>query len=399
MIDPLATILGRLDRSAQPRPEFAETLLSRLVEELGDGVQAPAPKPWRARLQLPRGRSGKHATWRPRRVLVLVALLALTFVLMAAVAYALGHPLIEFSSAPHAPQPVIKEFSSLSLGAPPGMDPRVTARETRLVGKIEGHTLWVAPTEHGGLCHEWSGASGGCDALGTVPLSVTWATGPTAPSSQPSIVSVAGFAHARWVDEIEIELDDDSTVHPQVVWISPPIDAGLYYYRAPQGRAIEAVAALNEGEVVARESARGGAAPGPHAFADLSKRDRVAEIQTDEGAAVLWTAPTKTEGRCAWLEFGDEELEVTPCFPKGYEHQVGAGFNVYRLGGVSILAGHCGYRAVRFFHRDRSVRTVPCSDGLVFQKLESADTAGDMGFLNANGQLQPHSRFRVPQPR
>ncbi len=151
-VDPVVGILGGLDRPVQPRPEFAETLLSRLVEELGDSVQAPAPKPWRARLQLPRMRSRKHATWRPRRVLVLVALIVLTFVLMAAVAYALGYPLIQFSSAPHAPQPVIKEFSSLPLGAPPGMDPRVTARETRLVGKIEGHTLWVAPTKPGGLC-------------------------------------------------------------------------------------------------------------------------------------------------------------------------------------------------------------------------------------------------------
>ena len=66
--------------------------------------------------------------------------------------------------------------------------------------------------------------------------------------------------------------------------------------------------------------------------------------------------------------------------------------------GVSILAGECGYAAVRFIHRDRSVRTVSCSDGLVFQKLEPADTAGEMGFLDANG-LPLHSRFRVPQPR
>ncbi len=114
------------------------------------------------------------------------------------------------------------------------MDPRVTARETRLVGKIEGHTLWVAPTKHGGLCYESSEASGGCDALGTVPLGVTWATGLTAPSSQPSIVSVEGFAHASWVDEVEIELDDHSTVHPQLVWISPPIDAG-FSTTAPPG--------------------------------------------------------------------------------------------------------------------------------------------------------------------
>jgi hypothetical protein len=397
-IDPLAAILGALDRPVQPRPEFAETLLSRLVEELGDGAQTPTRKPWRARLKLPRRRSGESATWRPRRVLLLVVLLVLTFVLMAAVAYALGHPLIDFSSAPHAPQPVVKDFSSLSLGAPPGMDPRVDASETRLVGKIEGHTLWVAPTKHSGLCYEWSEAGGGCDALGTAPLSVAWGVR-TRPYPQPSIVSVEGFAHARWVDEVEIELDDHSEIHPQVIWISPPIDAGFYYYRAPQGRVIEAVAALKEGEVVARETEAGSAPPEPHPFADLSKRDRVTEIQTDEGVAILWTAPTKTEGRCAWLEFRGEERAVTPCFPKGYEHQAGAGYNVYQLGGVSVLAGHCGYGAVQFIHRDRSVRTVPCSDGLVFEKLESADTAGEMGFLDANGQLLPHSRSPVPQPR
>jgi hypothetical protein len=397
-IDPLAAILGTLDRPVQPRPEFAQTLLSRLVEELGDGAQTPTRKPRQARLRLPQGRSAEHATRSPRRVLVLVALLVLAFVLMAAVAYALGHPLIDFSSAPHAKEPVVREFSSLfSVGAPPGMDPQVTAGETRLVGKIEGHTLWIAPTKHGGLCYVWSKASGGCDALGTVPLGVTWAGGSTGPSSQPSLVSVEGFAHARWVDEVEIELGDHSTVRPQLVWISPPIDAGFYYYRAPQGRAIEAVAALKEGEVVARESAPGGAAPGPHPFADLSKRDRVAEIETDEGTAILWTAPTKTEGRCAWLEFGDEELAVTPCLPKGYEHQVGAAYAVHRLGGVSILAGECGYSGVQFIHRDRSVRTVPCSDGLVFQKLESADTAGEMGFLDANGHLLPRSRHPVRQ--
>jgi hypothetical protein len=397
-IDPLAAILSGLDRPVQPRPEFAETLLSRLVEELSGGAQAPARKPWRARLRLPLRRSGEHTSWRPRRVLVLAGLLVLTFVLIAVAAYALGYPLINFSSAPHAAQPVVKDFSSLfSLGAPRGMDPRVDASETRLVGKIEGQTLWVAPTKHGGLCYVWSKTGGGCDALGTVPLDVAWLVR-TRPYPQPSIMSVEGFAHARWVDEVEIELDDHSAVHPQLIWISPPIGAGFYYYRAPQGRAIEAVAGLKEGEVVARETAAGRAALGPHPFADLSKRDRVTEIQTDEGVAILWTAPTKTEGRCAWLEFGGEERAVTPCLPKGYEHQAG-GYLVYRLGRISILAGQCGDGAVQLIHRDRSVRTVPCSDGLVFEKLESADTAGEMGFLDANGQLLPHSRSPVPQPR
>jgi len=86
-IDPLAVILGGLDHPVQPRPEFAETLLSRLAEELG-GTQAPARK---ARLRLPRRRFGEHVTRRPRRVLVLVAFIVLAFVLITAVAYALGN--------------------------------------------------------------------------------------------------------------------------------------------------------------------------------------------------------------------------------------------------------------------------------------------------------------------
>ena len=374
-------LIGRLAR-ANPIPEAAVAALNADLQ--GQTLALPRLTPQRRR--------------RPRKLLVAAALVV-GAALLAGPALASKFGAIDFSSAKPAPSRVVKDFDSLfKEGAPAGMDPRVIAGQTRRAGEIAGHTLWVAPTKLGGLCYEWSEASGGCDTLGTVPLGVTWASGPTARSSQPSIMSVEGFAHARWVDEVEIELDDHSTIHPQLIWISPPIDAGFYFYRASKGRAIEAVAALKKGEVVARERAPGAGPPGPHPFADLSKRHRMAEIQTDEGAATLWTAPTKTEGRCTWLEFRGEEFPVVPCLPKGYEHQVGAGIAVYLLGGDSILAGECGYSAVQLIHRDRSVRTVPCFDGLVFLKLESADAAGDIGFLDANGQPLPNARGPVPRP-
>ena len=44
--DPVVAILGSLERPVQPRPEFAEGLLSRLLEELGD-ARAPARGRWR----------------------------------------------------------------------------------------------------------------------------------------------------------------------------------------------------------------------------------------------------------------------------------------------------------------------------------------------------------------
>jgi hypothetical protein len=73
-VDPVAAILGGLDRPVQPRPEFAETLLSRLLEELGE-VHAPARKPRQMRLRLPRILHG--APPRLRLVLIVLALLLL----------------------------------------------------------------------------------------------------------------------------------------------------------------------------------------------------------------------------------------------------------------------------------------------------------------------------------
>lgn len=252
-IDPLTATLSSIDRPVRPRPEFADLLLSRLLEELGAGAQPQARTPWWARLS--GRRSSRGTIKRPRSALVLVGLIMLAFVLVAAAAYALGHPLIDFSSAPHAPQPVVKQFSSLSVDAPPGMDPRVKASETRIVGKIERHTLWVAPSDGGHFCYIWAKASGGCEQDIFNRLSVSWGTGLTLPSSQPVIRIVEGYARSRWADEVEIELDDHSTVHPQMLWVSAPIDAGFYYYRAPPGRAIEAVTALRDGKVVAHDEA------------------------------------------------------------------------------------------------------------------------------------------------
>jgi hypothetical protein len=73
-VDPVATILSGLDRPVQPRPEFAETLLSRLVEELG-GAEAPARKPRRTRLWPPRILPA--APPRLRLLLIVLALLLL----------------------------------------------------------------------------------------------------------------------------------------------------------------------------------------------------------------------------------------------------------------------------------------------------------------------------------
>jgi hypothetical protein len=335
-------------------------------------------------------RSWGLAPSRKRRGLLLIGLVALTFVLVVATAYALGHPLVDFSSSPPASPRVVREFDSLSEGAPPGMDPRVAAEDTRFVGELGGHKLWVAPTKSGGFCHEFSEATGGCDALGTVPLSVTWGGGLAGPT-------VAGHANARWADAVEIELDDGSVIHPHVIWISPPIDAGFFYYRAPEGREVDTVRALQGGDVMTAQTKMGLPA-GPHPFADLSKRERIAEIETNDGPVTLWAAPTKTEGRCTWLEHQGRELPVGACLPKGYEHQAGLSYVVHAFGGHTILVGGCGYGAVQFVHGDGSVRTVDCDDGVLFVDLQAADAAGELRTLDASGRPVPRSSTLVPPP-
>jgi hypothetical protein len=387
-------VLRRLAASNPVPAELVEEL-SRILRDQRPDLSAPP-------------------TREPHRRTLLVAALVAIAALVAGPALALKFGVIDFSAAPPAPAHVVTQFESLSQGAPPGMDPAVHGAETRTVGELGGHTLWVAPTNEGGLCYELAESTGGCDKFGTVPLSVSWGSdsaprqAPPARSSHArpsrarpnvspprSFQRVDGYAHARWADEVEVKLDDGSLAHPRVIWISAPISAGFFYYRAPAGRSIDSVLALRRGEVMTVETLAANASSEPHPFADLSRRQLVAQIQTDDGAAKLWTAPTKTDGRCAWLEFGGHEAAVAPCLPHGYEHQVALGVSVRALGGHSVLAGECGYHGIQFLHRDGTTRTILCADGLVFADLSPADSAGSFRAVDARGRPVAGSSLRV----
>jgi hypothetical protein len=213
--------------------------------------------------------------------------------------------------------------------------------------------------------------------------------------------AVGGFARWRWVDAVEIKLDDGSTIRPQLIWISPPIDAGFFYYDAPRGRTVTSVLGLKNGEaVVGGQMPRVGARYEPHPYADLSKRQRLAAIETPEGTAALWTAPTKAGLVCKWLEFQGEEVEglTSSCMPRGSERTPGLGSALYALGGERILAGTCGYSAAAFIHRDGSIRTVRCDDGIVFAKLTPADAAGRIAGVAEDGHVLDGSGGPVPSP-
>lgn len=313
--------------------EFDPVLAAELAQlvPLDEGVRGD----WRDVERRVRGPAGRKRSRRLRLVLALLALVA-AFVLVAP-ALGLDLPVLDFWKAEKAPARVIADFKSLATGAPPGMDPEALPGETRKVTTVvldgSPHTLWVAPTRAGGFCLTWTNLSGGCDKLGTVPLSVGWMTQGSVPvgrDGRPDLsverfTRVSGHVNAQYAESVELRFADGDVVQPDVTWVSEPIGAGFFIYDIPQtrrapGHQLEAVVALDsDGNVVARDTGRPTESTGePPVDAVLEARTAVARIGTRRGEAVVWEAPTRYEGRCAWLEYRGRNLAFVPCMPKGY---------------------------------------------------------------------------------
>ena len=139
-----------------------------------------------------------------RRLAIAGLLLAAVVALLATPAFGIrglisdlfGRKNVHFNGQ-QAPLPVKRDFSDLSLGAPPGMDPGAIASQARKVAtfRIDGkaHVLWVAPTRSGGFCETFTDMFGGCRKSRTPPkryqrergavnpflLGLTWMGSPT----------------------------------------------------------------------------------------------------------------------------------------------------------------------------------------------------------------------------
>jgi hypothetical protein len=78
------------------------------------------------------------------------------------------------------------------------------------------------------------------------------------------------------------------------------------------------VALDGDGRVVTQDApASRSAAPPPDALID--DKDAAVRLATSRGEAVVWEAPTRYEGRCAWLEYLGRSLGFLPCIPSGYD--------------------------------------------------------------------------------
>jgi hypothetical protein len=263
-----------------------------------------------------------------------VAVLTVGFLLVAP-AVGIRIPALDFWSAEKAPPKVVEDFESLAEGAPTGMDPGAIPGETRKVSLADGSTLWVAPTKHGGFCTLGT-RSGGCDKLGTFPLSISWAaSGPIhsrdlrrmSPLPMTAFDVLEGHANSRYVDTVEIRFADGEVDRPAVTWVSEPIHQGFFVYRVPPehrraGHEIEAVVGLDaEGRLVvdATRPEIGGLKTVPR-DAIVDRREERARVSGRLGEAVIWEAPTRYDGRCAWLELPGGSLRLLPCMAKGYAY-------------------------------------------------------------------------------
>jgi hypothetical protein len=365
-----------------------------------------------------RQRRAPSPAWRKRRW-VLAAAIAGVIVVSVTAAFTFGLPILDFWQAQKAPPEsrVVKNFAVLDQGAPQGMATDVIPHETRKVATFGDAILWIAPTKQGGFCTDLGG-EGGCDRLGTVPLNVSWAVEHSGPAPEPDRVAitpgsdrtfgglpvvdqVSGYVNARWANDLEIRFEDGDVIRPHVVWVSKPIEAGFFLQSIPAahrraGHLISEIVALDaDGKVITSDSLGRNRSAGPPADAIVDREKQVAAIETAAGQVALRTAPTRYEGRCAWLEFDGEAIPATPCLPKGYENQAALGLAVHTFGGRSILYGECGYNAVEFVHEDGDSRTVDCNDGIVFTELTPADETGQVRALDHERRPLPGSTIPI----
>ena len=282
------------------------------------------------------GEPDRGRRWTVLKTGLALALLSAGFLLVAP-AVGIRIPALDFWRAEKAPPKVVKDFESLAERAPSGMDPGAIPGETRKVSLPDGTVLWVAPTKHGGLGFCTFGTrSGGCDKLGTFPLGISWgASGQirsrdlrrTGPLPVTVFDVLEGNANSRYVDTVEIRFADGEVDRPALTWVSEPIHQGLFIYRVPAehrraGHEIESVVGLDaDGRLVvdAIRPGIGGLKTVPR-DAVVDKREERARISGRLGEAVIWEAPTRYEGRCAWLELPIGVLRLFPCMPQGYPY-------------------------------------------------------------------------------
>ena len=187
------------------------------------------------------------------------AVLLAAAIAVATPALGLGGKLVQlFSSGEPAPTRIVRSFETMDVGAPPGMETRVIAGETRKafeadVGFGLEAVVWVAPTRLGGYCThvelrlngEPKGGGAGClsdrNSLSRLPEERRHFSigkiipGPITREGRllrgPFILD--GDVWNRAATHVELRFDDGEQDRVPVIWVTKPIDAGFFLYSVP----------------------------------------------------------------------------------------------------------------------------------------------------------------------
>lgn len=163
-----------------------------------------------------------------RRTVVIAAAVAAAVLLVALPALAAFTPLIDFSEAPKAEGPIVREFEDLTQQAPPGMDPRVIADEARRIeiplSGTDTTVVYVAPTQTGGFCFEIVGHTLGCDPNRTVPVEIGFA----AARLDGGGAVVYGWLYDPSASSATVTTADGTQQQALLVRVTSPIDASFF---------------------------------------------------------------------------------------------------------------------------------------------------------------------------
>jgi len=276
---------------------------------------------------------------RRRRVSSVLAVVVASGLLIAA-AYAFGHPIVDFKSAPKGSHAVVNDFGSLKVGAPPGMAiggllPEEARRITKVVIEGKPHTLWVAPTRQGGYCDHWSGLIAECRADPRVFKRILFSRLYSAPRGRRPLLVVGGSFLQSNVARLELAYQDGTTAEIPFVWVTEPINAGFYLFRVPRSRWARGHGPKGirlydgQGHLLASEAAPYEGTPGPDSNLNLhklagypplsvpagaiwSKRRQLFDLRADDGSHLgLWVSPSISGGTCFWSN------QTSACPPPG----------------------------------------------------------------------------------
>jgi hypothetical protein len=248
-----------------------------------------------------------------RNWVAMVALAVAAIVFLVAPALGIGPPALDFFSAKHASKQVALDFDRLNVGNSKGMSPRVIAGQTRLVETYHLRSgrpfpLTVAPTRKGTFCFAFGGG-GTCSGhhvpsrdhagdmnSGAIGLGITGAFRSTV---------LDGYVYDKRMTQVQVRFRNQNPVTIPLLWISPPIDAGFFFYDLTEFQrthhSVVAVVALDRR---GKPPARIGSIFRPmpawanwRNVADLSKR----HVILRSGDATIAIAPSRTGGNCFWL--------------------------------------------------------------------------------------------------